>query len=378
MNINDLPREILIKVFRFLNGRTLKNATLTCKLWNNLIESECRWSSVPDWLEKAHRGFHATQFKRTHKLKILLQKSKRPIGNPPNSPYGQSGPDGNCICSTIRMVIFGPSILLSVQYRRLILSWPPIANSALIDKLIAFAELLRLMPNLKHVAIKTKNLNCAPDVLLDQVLPDLNKLKTLEMSVNDRRIIKCFRKAKLTTIKIEEDHLEHHHYGPLVDFLASQEMLTSLIFDGYFSLLLDEVGKLDVSFQLTKLAVTGTRGLSSLDDSEHLLRFVKSQAENLTKRKLGFGCPSSVYDCLFASMPKLDTVSLIIDGIPRDNDFYERLKENGNVRTLKMLDYGKYACFLDDVQFVGNFFEKLPNIRLISQQRRYRSNNDQR
>ncbi|KAJ6646676.1 hypothetical protein Bhyg_01889 [Pseudolycoriella hygida] len=48
--IDNLPCEMLIKICRMLDKKSLKNAALTCKLWNEITESACRWSvCLKDW-----------------------------------------------------------------------------------------------------------------------------------------------------------------------------------------------------------------------------------------------------------------------------------------------------------------------------------------
>ncbi|KAJ6644311.1 Muskelin [Pseudolycoriella hygida] len=42
-SINDLPPEILTIIFRYLDQRSLANATIICKYWKGVIEDACRW-----------------------------------------------------------------------------------------------------------------------------------------------------------------------------------------------------------------------------------------------------------------------------------------------------------------------------------------------
>lgn len=222
-----------------------------------------------------------------------------------------------------------------------------------IDNLNGFVELLNLTPNLERVSIISIQSSDMDDMSLDQVLPDLKRMKHLHFNCSDKRIIQCFRKAKLISIDLFGVHCSQH--DPLVDFLLAQKMLTSLhVID-----MLLEMGKLNVShpFRLTKLVVANFFERGSSEDNAMLLRFFKSQANSLQEVGLGYDIPSSVYECIFANMPKLNKFKMIGDGIPRDNGFCDRLKENANVRTLKL------ACgWFDKIHEIENLFKKLPKI----------------
>ncbi|XP_037032672.1 uncharacterized protein LOC119071745 [Bradysia coprophila] len=343
LNSNDLPLEILVKVFRYLDGRNLKNATLTCKLWNDLIESACQWSLELDYNDYG-------------KLKLTAQDSEKKMNFilTTNRKFGSieitNGPlsENNRILKMFQRHGFN-IVKLSLCGHR-------------INSLIAFAELLVLTPNLNYLFIKVKNL--LSDVTLDQILPDLNKLKTLEMVFCDQQILKVLRKAKLTKILIRENRFQQH-YGPLVDFLSSQEMLTSLTADLSFTFftLLVEMGKLNVPFRLTELVISGMFGEDSSHDHSNLLRFIESQTKTVERMEIGFNVQSCVYEYVFARMTNLDILSVIIDEIPRSNMFYQRMKENGSVRTMKLLDFDLDA--LDDLQYVGNLLSKLANVRTL-------------
>lgn len=225
-------------------------------------------------------------------------------------------------------------------------------------------ELLNLTPNLQHAVINLENVpGDGGGVPLDPVWAELKKLRRLDICVIDERIIKCFTKAEHASIKLLSCGLWRDDC-PLAEFLTTQPMLTSLtVYHSERAAVLYDVGKLNVPipFRLTKLVIIN--GLSSsherYDETENLLRFVQSQAAHLEELQLGFDIPSSVYECIF-SMPKLNTLSVMGDHMPRDSEFYKKFKENCSVRTLKLKE-----CESKDVQFVDNFLKKLPNIRSL-------------
>lgn len=232
-------------------------------------------------------------------------------------------------------------------------------NYCLIDNLTAFADLFNLTPNLKKVIMKAADLKGATDVQLDNVLPDLTKLKTLMISSCDHRLIKCFRNAKPTKITIwETDGSEHPDL--MLDFLSSLEMLTTLTLRCCFWPQNLPTEKASFPFRLTHLAISIPFETTS-HDQNNILRFVKSQAESLTELEIGQNIPHSVCKYAIDSMPTLDTLVVIASRVPRNKKFYERLKENCSLRVIKLLDS---SCYNNE--FFGDFLKKLTNVRSLA------------
>ena len=231
------------------------------------------------------------------------------------------------------------------------------------DSIGALADLLHLMPNLKHAVINIGPLPAVRDLPSDYVLPDMKKLKKLEWSVCDQRFIKCFRKANLTTIIIKEIGTAAH-YDSLVDFISSQDTLMSLTVKSGLSgqSILAEMGKLNlpIPIRLTKLAVNATEGgLNSEFDYNNVSRFIKSQKENLKHVTIWEPVSTSVYESLFA-LTNMDTLGVSICQLPSDKNFYEQLAKNRNVRTIELRGH-----LGGDVGFLCNFFELFPNVRTL-------------
>ncbi|XP_037041578.1 uncharacterized protein LOC119078223 [Bradysia coprophila] len=343
-NINDLPREVLEDVFRYLDGKNMKNATLTCKWWKELIEFACRWSLELDYSDKARFLRKDTSYDTDHKINFILT-TKRKFG-------------------TIRII--GGHLTEHTQIQELFRTHGfCVVKLCLlfcsIDNVVAFAELLNATPNLKHAVMM--NVHSVRDEQLGGVSPDLKKLKTLEMSdVQDHRIFECFKNAKLTTIKIWEEE-PSQHLGALENFLSSQDMLTSL--NVHWSCrILAEMGKLEVPvpFRLRRLSISDLYLRNTPIDQHHLMTFIQSQAELLEEMEIGFGIPPLVYEYVFTRMKKLNTLKLEVGPIPHDPDFYDQLPENGSVRALNLLDNE-----LNEIKFVSlaNFVKKLPGVRSL-------------
>lgn len=242
--------------------------------------------------------------------------------------------------------------------------------SSCIDSFIKFAEILKCMPHLKHVIIyETSTLCGESDVPPEQDLPELNKLKTLEMVESEYSIIKCFQKAKVTTMKILNSSHEHSlDCKALEDFIKSQEMLTALAFRSvhHDTSMIFRTENLNTAmpFQLTQLSLLNIRLQESPNDYNNLLKFLNPQAKTLKELELGRNFPNFVYEFVFAKMKNLKTLSLMMSEIPQDKEFYERLEENRSINNLILLDSTSYNN--ETLQFFRDFLERLPNIECLT------------
>lgn len=225
-----------------------------------------------------------------------------------------------------------------------------------IPSLIQFAGLLKFMPNLKDVGMLETTSDGVPP---EQDLPELKKLKILDMSRCDSSILKCFQNAKLTTLNFcYRRHPLHCDF--LEDYLKSQKMLTKLTIKSMY----EEQAKLFRTdkwpFKLTHLSLLDM-GLQ-VDDYINVVKFLEPQAKTLEELEIGKHFPSLVYEFVFASMTKLKTLSVIMQALP----FYERLKENRSITTLIIHDschpYERNALF----ESLQDFLKKLPNIQSVT------------
>lgn len=238
-----------------------------------------------------------------------------------------------------------------------------------IDSFIRFAEVLKCMPNLRHVIVlETSTLCGVSDTPPDQDLPDLKKLKTLEMIGSEYSIVNCFQKAKLTTIKVLNSYHEHSlDCEPLEDFLKTQDMLTTLAFRSihHTTSMLFRTDHLNVPmpFHLTRLSLLNVQLQESPNDYNNLLKFLKPQTKTLQELELGHRFPSFVFEFIFANMTKLRTLSLMMSELPQEKEFYERLEENRSVENLIFLESGASDGLGNQREkFICDFLNKLPNV----------------
>ncbi|KAJ6647062.1 hypothetical protein Bhyg_02282, partial [Pseudolycoriella hygida] len=87
-SINDLPPEILAKIFNYLKQRPLGWATATCQHWKEIIEDTCLWkldlncdyycspNMMIHYLQRSNRKFHEI---------VVFNRKKRVKPNKMNS-----------------------------------------------------------------------------------------------------------------------------------------------------------------------------------------------------------------------------------------------------------------------------------------------------
>ncbi len=224
---------------------------------------------------------------------------------------------------------------------------------------VEFAELLKCMPNLKHVIMDLTTTRCTvSDVPAVADLPELKKLKTLDMVDSSCSIIKCFQRSKLTGLKVRdlstESTLDCEVYK---DFLKSQERLKLLAIETMSftsTQFLSDV----VPFHLTQLSMHWET--EPIDDCTHLLNFLRGQATTLKELEFGRNVPSAVFEIVFADMTKLTTLSVMMLRIPSDMAFYGRLTDNRSITNLILWETAFYSDYSE------KFFEKLPNIKSLT------------
>ncbi len=304
--------------------------------WRNLIESACQWSCNNKSYEPPVLDLQWTDFMLTtnRQFGTIVLESKRPVD------------------TTKMLEVFQRHGTNVVKLH---------LRNCHIDSFIEFAEVLMCMPNLKHVIVELTTTRCkASDVPAVSDLPEVKKLKILDMDDSECSIIKCFQRSKLTTLKIRglstESTLDCEVYK---DFLISQEMLKLLAIES-MSMTSTQFLSASVPFHLTQLSLSWEFDLSSIDACTNVMHFLGGQATTLKILELARTIPSYIFKFVFANMTKLNTLSVMMVHMPRDKEFYERLKENHSITNLILWDSTFYY------KNTQKLFERLPNIRSVT------------
>lgn len=248
-------------------------------------------------------------------------------------------------------------------------------TECIIDSYCNFAEILQCMPNLKHLSIfATTTLHTVRRNLPKKYLPQLKKLKTLDMVGSQYSIMECLKNAKLRTMKIFNSNFAcSNDCTALEEFLKSQNILTTLALrsiDLDSSMMFRTENLNAIPFQLTQLSLLNIRLRQSPNDYANLMNFLELQASTLKELELGQQFPNFVFDFLLAKMTNLKTLSLMMSEIPHEHKLNEQLEENRSIENLIFLNDGSLTKYNydehGDLEFLRDFFKRVPNIKKIT------------
>ncbi|XP_037046817.1 uncharacterized protein LOC119081747 [Bradysia coprophila] len=319
--MNDLPTELLIAILRKVDQQeSLKNAALTCKLWKELIESSCSWSLSLDhqnevgsnepWLD-----YMLTTKRKFHKIKI------------------------------VGLVELGKNRIIDIFRKHGTHITKLFVFESCLDRFDLFVEVLKCMPNLEHLILYEITTPCTvADVPTEDNLPELLKLKTVELVESEGSIIKCLNRSKLTELKVLNYAYKNQPLSqePVLDLFRAQPQIKTLalrsIDYGATTLFQTDIMDGTVKFQLNKLSLLDIKLRESPNDYNNLLKFLKPQAKTIKFLELGTTFPDLVYEFVFAKFRNLKTLRLMMNELPKDIEFYERLEENPSITQLIFMD----------------------------------------
>lgn len=307
--------------------------------WKSIVESSCPWSLKLHQHDEARINFLLTTNRKFQEIELKGRLDIEPNKN--IEIFRRHGFD---------------VVALSL-------------NDVCIDSFTKLTEILKCVSNLKQLTtLKTLTSMVISDVPAEEDLPELTKLKTLQMARTQYSILKCLKKAKLTTIKVLNSTLYYsYNCTDLEDFLKSQDMLTTLAVRSIYhnSSMLFRTQNLNASnpFQLTKLSLLYTQ-LRSPNDYDNLLKFLEPQAKTIQELELGHRFPRSVYEFVFVKMTNLKTLNLMTGEIPQEKELLERMVVNRSIKNLIFKDSPRYDN--ESLQFFRYFLKRFPRVTSLT------------
>ncbi|KAJ6643005.1 hypothetical protein Bhyg_07961 [Pseudolycoriella hygida] len=320
ITINHLPNEILITIFRKIDQESLKNAALTCKLWKELVESACPWSIYVNY-------DHGTADERLVEFFLTTNRKFRKI-----KMDALAQMDKNKIIDIIRK--HGSNV-----------SKFSLLNS-MVENVDHFIEMIKCMPNLNHLIVYGVTIVNGTGVTSNDALsslPEFTKLKTFELVECACSVVQCFKRSNLKEFKLLSNVYETSSttHTPALELLQSQTQLKTLalrsIDDASALFRTESIGS--VKFQLNQLSLLDIQLRESPNDYNNLLRFLKSQAKTIKRLEMGKRFPDLVYEFVFAKFKNLKSLRLMINELPQELEFYNRLEENKSITQLTFMDY---------------------------------------
>lgn len=238
-----------------------------------------------------------------------------------------------------------------------------------LESLTQFAGILSCMPNLRTLITLKTSISWSDDTPAAVNLPELKHLKTLQMAGSQYRILKCLKKAKLTTIRVLNSLYDHSlDCKDLEVFLKSQDTLETLairaVYHNKSMLFRSQNLSAPMPFQLTRLSLLYIELELDLQPSpsntyNNLLKFMEQQARTLVELELGHKFPGFVYEFVFAKMSSLKTLNVMMGQMPQQKEFFQRLVVNQSIENLIFKESPRYSD--ESAQFYRYFLKCLPN-----------------
>lgn len=184
-------------------------------------------------------------------------------------------------------------------------------------------------------------------------LPQLCKLKTLEVYESNVVILKCFSWIEFNKINLSIPADSSENRKTIVrDFLRTQNELTSLAV--HSSNILDGT----MPFKLTKLSMLTD---DETIDHHNLSNFMEQQSKTITDLELENDFPDFGYEIVFSKFKNLKTFQLDIRFLPQDINFYNGLKESKSVEHLILTGTNR-ECSQSFIEFI----RRLPNVTRLT------------
>lgn len=196
---------------------------------------------------------------------------------------------------------------------------------------------LKSMPNLEIVTFVNVCLKHYDGNVHISELPNFSRLTTLEFKRSQLNLLNLFMKARITTLRVSRDYNESSD-KTFFGFLAGQTNLESLAIRfarGHYSpLFRNQINTEMIHFKLKKLSLLTFRLEESPDDHYNLLEFMNLHCETLEELEIGFWFPDFIFGTIFTKFKSLKLLRVKAAALPKEKEFYDRLKENKSIKTL--------------------------------------------
>lgn len=236
-----------------------------------------------------------------------------------------------------------------------------------------FLQILKLMPHLKKlIMFGTAALADFNDPDND-FLPTLPKLKSMEFVKCEYRLLTFFKKAQLISFKVLssiDERQSPEELLRLTEFLASQKQLSSLALRSFeqtnSQLFQTPLFEDEIPFHLKKLSLLGMKLRESPNDYNNLLKFMKLHVKTIELLEIGRKFPDFVFEFIFARLKNLKQLRLMVNELPKELEFYERLEENKSIKSLFITDSPTPDHTNEGFPWLSAFLQHMPNIESLT------------
>lgn len=308
LTISRFPDEILLEILANLDGDTLKQASLVCKKWNDVIGSSART------MKKFILNLHPSSLNRLEDEFISVRKHRNMTIHF-EKDYEE------------RFEVLEQFDVSQVQCASI-----HRYNSSI--SAMRLKEVLLMMPLIEHVSFVMIIIDIPEGFELEEPL-NLPKLKHLRIYPGCCKFLKMFNPKQISELRVDESVSPGYHSKELTEFIDKAENLKTLKLN---KMTFDEIFKKEAKFpaKLNKFDMLYFRTAVSDVAGKNFNSFLRTQKFSLTSLDLNGMemLPESVYETLFNHLTVLKKLSLDGSQLPQNKKFYELVKANKSLRTL--------------------------------------------
>ncbi|CRK89856.1 CLUMA_CG003380, isoform A [Clunio marinus] len=338
----ELPEEITVKIFEMLEIKALEAASLTCKSWYD-ISSRMSWHLKLQY-EQCNNSWIETLTKSNRKFTSIKLNQILPW-------------------EAIKMVDGLSNFLEKHGENIKVLD----VNFCTFDDLTVLCKILNGLPNLKTVLHQTTSIQSKYSANIpEHDLPQLQSLKTLDMSNCGYELLQPFRKSQLHKLKILESY-SGEIGDPLLlwQFLMNQRKLKCFEFKSMKKpispIFVYRINVQFLPFKLKSLALlnlTDHELINYTNYYNNALDLLLSQSDTLEDLELGEYVPDFFYHFAISNLNRLSSLSVDGEDIPQDPSFYNFAAINPSVKKLTISN-----PFANDA--LRNFYRLVPNLETL-------------
>lgn len=341
-----LPDEVLLEVFELLPGKSLKNAALVCKRWNEVIGVSS--STMNKFQLSLRRKFvivtECNVFRETKTITsdefeeiMSLRRKFRSI----KANLMEAEENEKFVHLQI-MQHFGQNI----------------KKLSLVGASLNFKNLLVNMPQLESFKLQTCISCCAGDETVQPA--ELKKLKKLYFFGSDHEILKHFRGPNITFASFYRVHLTSH---TAKCFIKSLNRLEVLEIDGTEKMFLERPYD-EFPFKLKNVFLNfwPSYGKHLKTCEEQVVEFLKLQSGSLEELTISFDPSAAISKTILSNLRRLRRLKIHDEMLQANSHFFKMLKPNSSIKQI-VLHYDLCA------EVIKKISAEFPNLEVITQKK---------
>lgn len=319
--VEKLSNGILLKIFEFLDAKSLKNAALVCKHWNNIIRLSASTMNkfTLKLYHKSEKVLWVDKFDEIMSLKRNFQSI-----------------DVNCDDSRAWNAI---ELFIELtahhgsQIRSLTLHKADFKHSK------DFCTILKNVPMLEHLEISRTKFSLPESEKNNKVRSvPLKHLKSIKVVYSSWVLFKYFMGSKITqefSLVLSTAQVRKSERENLVSFLEISNTLKSFEMDREAY---ERIFEFDFTrsfpFNLKKFKFFSYTFKSEVNQvDENFINFLASQASSLEELSLEFSS-REILQTIFTRLEKLTKLTLNSNSLPTDKEFYDQLIPLENLKEI--------------------------------------------